>query len=177
MINAADNGDCIRSSMAAPPPNASPQTLNHPRWMRLAIESAQDNPTAPFGAVVVDLNRQQVVATGCNDASVDPTLHGEVDCLRKASAVWDVDRRDQYWLYTTAEPCPMCMAACVWAGLGGVVYGTSIATLSRLGFFQIDLTSHELAARSKWAPERVVGGVCEAECDALFRRSSDLRNA
>ena len=143
-------------------------SIEHPRFMRRAIEVGAGNPLAPFGAVLVDVQFGREVAVGCNQAEQDPTLHGEIDCIRNATAVWDPGRKRDLVLYTTAEPCPMCMAACVWAGLGAVVYGTSIPYLTRTGWLQIDLRSHEVAARSGWEPHRVIGGVLAAECDRMF---------
>ncbi|MEM9294653.1 MAG: nucleoside deaminase [Planctomycetota bacterium] len=151
-------------------PQATPK-LDHPRWMREAIASARDNPAAPFGAVLVDPVAERVVATGCNDAQRDPTLHGEVDCIRNAWSACAPEVRERGWLYTTAEPCPMCMSACAWAQLAGVVFGTSIPTLIRLGWYQIDLRAREVAAHSGWSADRVVAGVLETECDALFQRA------
>ena len=71
-------------------------------------------------------------------------------------------------LYTTAEPCPMCMAAILWAGIPRVVFGTSIRQLQRLGWHQIDITSEEVVRRTPFRSCTLVGGVLAAECDALF---------
>ncbi|MEM8875593.1 MAG: nucleoside deaminase [Planctomycetota bacterium] len=143
-------------------------SLVHDRHMRRAIQVARENEKAPFGALIVDATTGDEVATGCNCSDNDPTLHGEIDCIRKAAAVWDPGRCGDYVLYTTAEPCPMCMSACVWGGFRAVVYGTSIPYLQATGWFQIDIRSHEVAAKGGWGPDRVVGGVMEAECDRLF---------
>jgi tRNA(Arg) A34 adenosine deaminase TadA len=71
-------------------------------------------------------------------------------------------------LYTTAEPCPMCMAAILWAGIGTVVFGTDIPTLVRCGWGQIDIRAEEVAKRTPFTECRLVGGVLREECDALF---------
>lgn len=136
--------------------------------MHRAIKVASTNKFAPFGAILVDPITGDEIATGCNCSENDPTLHGEIDCIRNAAAVWDPERRGDYVLYTTAEPCPMCMAACVWGGFRAVVYGTSIPHLQATGWFQIDIRSHEVAAQGGWKPDRVVGGVMATECDRLF---------
>jgi tRNA(Arg) A34 adenosine deaminase TadA len=71
-------------------------------------------------------------------------------------------------LYTTAEPCPMCMGAILWAGVGRVVFGTSIRFLLDTGWRQIDLPAAAVAGRAVGMTCEVVGGVLAAECDELF---------
>jgi hypothetical protein len=73
-------------------------------------------------------------------------------------------------LYTTGEPCPMCMNALIWAGIGGVVYGTSIATLNqKLGFHQIAISAFEVAAAaSTFSHVALLGGILADETDAVF---------
>ncbi|MBS0260452.1 MAG: nucleoside deaminase, partial [Planctomycetes bacterium] len=71
-------------------------------------------------------------------------------------------------LYTTAEPCPMCMGAILWSGIRQVVFGTSIETLQRKGWRQIEITCLELVRRAPAWNCDILGGVLESECDALF---------
>ena len=73
-------------------------------------------------------------------------------------------------LYTTAEPCPMCSGAILWAGIPHVVYGTSIETLKKLGLPHIDLPCEEVADRASFEGFAVTGGILEQDCDALFER-------
>ncbi len=140
----------------------------HARWMRAAIELARENPRAPFGAVIVDPARGEIVARGVNAAREDPSAHGEIAALRDLWATGAPERPQDLVLYTTAEPCPMCQGALLWARLGGVVWGTSIPTLVKLGWDQIDLRAAELVARTDFLSPTLVGGVLEAETDALF---------
>lgn len=136
--------------------------------MRVAIDVARGNPRAPFGAIVVDAARGEIVARGVNAAGTDPTAHGEIVALRDLWSGGPPQRPERLMLYTTAEPCPMCQGALLWARLGGIVYGTSIPTLVRLGWDQIDLRAAELVERTDFARPTLIGGVLEAECDALF---------
>lgn len=141
--------------------------------MRAAIAAAAANPAAPFGAVIVDRERGEILATGVNRASTDPSAHGEIDALR---ALWASDPPadpSRLALYTTAEPCPMCQSALIWARMGALVYGTSIPSLVRLGWDQIELRAEELARRSPFRTMEIVGGVLESECNALFEAASD----
>jgi tRNA(Arg) A34 adenosine deaminase TadA len=137
------------------------------RMMRLAIAAARNAPKAPFGAVIA-IPDGAVIATGFNRGEETPTLHGEIDVINKAFAVVPGADWASTTLYTTAEPCPMCAAAIVWAGIGRVVYGTSIPTLVRLGWWQLDLRAADVFARAPGKTIELVGGVLESECDALF---------
>jgi tRNA(adenine34) deaminase len=76
-------------------------------------------------------------------------------------------------LYSTAEPCPTCQSAILWAGISRVVFGTSIRTLQRLGWWQIDIPAEEVMQRTPFRQCELAAGVLEAECDALFQRPPD----
>jgi tRNA(adenine34) deaminase len=140
----------------------------HERFMRLAIAQGRRNPAFPFGAVIVRAADLAVMAEGVNDSGQHPVLHGEI------AAMNDYVRRhgNQGWggtvLYTTAEPCPMCKGAIIWSGIGGVVYGTSIATLKQVGFDQIDIPSEAVAAAAPFWNGGRLGGVLAVETDRLF---------
>jgi tRNA(Arg) A34 adenosine deaminase TadA len=141
---------------------------DHERYMRRAIEIAHGNPDAPFGCVIVDKEIGEVVAEGLNDAEKSPVLHGETDAvIRLFENDPDTDA-SRLVLYTTAEPCPMCSGAILWAGIPHVVYGTSIETLKELGRPHIDLSCEEVAGRASFEGFAVTGGVLEQDCDALF---------
>jgi len=142
-------------------------SLDHDAHMRSAITLAHKTPRAPFGSVLVDRQTNKIVASGVNQSSANPILHGEIaainDYARQGKSDWN-----KLTLYTTAEPCCMCQGAVLWAGIREVVFGTSIAQLKTLGWKQIDITAEEVVARS-WDPSVVVvAGVCAAECDQLF---------
>jgi tRNA(adenine34) deaminase len=70
-------------------------------------------------------------------------------------------------MYTTGEPCPMCMGAILWIRFGRLVYAASIAQLAtRMN--QIMITSEELAAKASFAPIKITGAVLANEVTALF---------
>ncbi len=140
--------------------------LPHEHFLRRAIALAANVPDLPFGAVIADPETGEIVAEGWNRTAVNPTWHGEIDAINRLNAAAIGSRR--LVLYTTAEPCPMCTGAILWAGIGAVVYGTSIRTLQRQGWRQMDVLADEIVRRSPaWTCE-VLGGVLEPECDALF---------
>ena len=148
--------------------------IDHAKIMLVAIELAKKNPVAPFAAVLVDRRSGEIVASGVNQSSSNPTLHGEIAAINDYAAREGRDW-DQLTLYTTAEPCCMCQGAILWAGIDEVVYGTSITELQRIGWRQIDIGAQEVAARS-WNPELAIfGGVRASECDQLFRDAMSLR--
>ncbi len=140
--------------------------VNHEAHMRAAIKMGRQNPNAPFGSVLVDRRTGEIVASGVNQSLTNPTLHGEIaainDYARQGGSEWQ-----ELTLYTTAEPCCMCQGAILWAGIGEVVYGTSISQLKGFGWKQIDISATEVAARS-WRTLPILGGVCAADCDQLF---------
>jgi tRNA(adenine34) deaminase len=112
-----------------------------------------------------------VLAQGVNNSKTNPTLHGEIVAINDYVA----RHCNQGWadgiLYTTGEPCPMCMSAIVWTGIGGVVYGSSITTLAEAGIAQIMIRAREVRDAAPWYRGRIMGGILRAETDALFRNS------
>jgi tRNA(Arg) A34 adenosine deaminase TadA len=142
----------------------------HEHFMRRAIALAGNVPMRPFGTVIVDRTTTKVVAEGWNRSEDNPTWHGEIvamNALVQAQPAIDIKALT---LYTTAEPCPMCQGAILWCGITEVVFGTSIRTLQRLGWRQIDILAEEVIRRSPGWTCTIIGGVLEAECDALFAR-------
>ena len=126
----------VRQSVAAKltSMNVSP----NPEFLRRAIQLATQNVTTgrggPFAAVVV---RNGVIAgEGVNTvtASLDPTAHGEVNAIRAAAKALGTFSLTGCELYTSCEPCPMCLAASHWARLDAVYYGASAADAARAGF-------------------------------------------
>lgn len=150
---------------------------SHERFMRLAIEQARKNPEWPFGAVIVDTRTGAVLGCGVNTGADSPLLHGEVVAMN------DYVHRNgnQGWadttLYTTGEPCSMCMSAMAWANLRRVVWASSIDEIRRTDINQIALSAREVAAsaRSFYTPELLLDGVLAAHTNRLFREAQRLR--
>lgn len=158
-----------RSSL---PKDAQTVAARDERHMRRAIAAARGNPSHPFGAVLVDSRQDRVVVEGVNRGRENPLWHGEVDALNRfASTAAGPDDWSHLHLYTTAEPCCMCQAAILWAGVRRVVFGTSIPTLQRLGWHQIDLRAEDVIRRAPFADCELLGGVLEDECDTLFEHA------
>lgn len=144
------------------PPSAANQ-----HWMELAISVARQNPSAPFGAVIINIDSDVELARGVNQALVDPTLHAEMVALHARFAAPAASRSEPLALYTTAEPCPMCAAACFWAGVRRIVYGVSIPWLAAHGWRQIAVRAVAVLAASDESIA-IAGGVLADECKCLF---------
>ncbi len=142
--------------------------MNHETYMRRAIELGQKAAPYCFGAVIVDPETQRLLAEGWNRAHESPIWHGEIDVIHQCSQDHPEVDWEKLVLYTTAEPCPMCHSAILWAGIGTVVFGTSIRFLQSRGWNQIDIHSEELTRRTPFRDCVLIGGVLEPECYALF---------
>lgn len=101
--------------------------------IRLSIENVK-NGGGPFGAVIVKNN--QIIATGVNrvTAQHDPTAHAEVSAIRAACtklATFDLSGCE---IYTSCEPCPMCLGAIYWSHLDKIYYGNNKDDAKNIGF-------------------------------------------
>jgi len=142
--------------------------LDHELYMRRAMELAANVPELPFGAVIVDRDTGKMLAEGWSKTSVNPTWHGEIDAINTLVSSDVFFKGKSLVLYTTAEPCPMCQGAILWTGIETVIFGTSIRTLQRMGWRQIDILAEEVVRRSPAWNCTLIAGVMEQECDALF---------
>ena len=104
------------------------------RAIELAIENARSGRGGPFGAVVV--KDDAIIAEGANSVTVanDPTAHAEILAIRRACAKLGVFQLDGFDLYTSCEPCPMCLGAIYWARPAHVYFAGSAADASKVGF-------------------------------------------
>ena len=142
--------------------------------MKRAIEVAEAEPRYPFGALIVDSSSGEIVCEGVNRSSVNATWHGEIVAINRFYELGEIAAADCV-LYTTAEPCPMCQSAILWAGFQAVVYGTSIAYLTHRGWHQIQIPSDELCRRTPFSKCKIHGGILEQECNALFDKALQLQ--
>ena len=106
-------------------------------FMREAIRLAETsvrNRGGPFGCVVV--RRGQVVGRGQNavTSTNDPTAHAEVVAIRAACKTLGTFQLNDCELYTSCEPCPMCLGAIYWARLGRVFFGNNRKDAAAIGF-------------------------------------------
>lgn len=114
-----------------------PQTMNSPFMMRaigLAVENVRSGQGGPFGAVVV--KDGNIIAEGANQVTLtnDPTAHAEVLAIREACRKLRNFELKDCDLYTSCEPCPMCMGAIYWSRLSRVFFGSLAEDASQAGF-------------------------------------------
>ena len=136
------------------------------RFMRMAIDEAR-HADYPFGAIIT--RNDIVLARGRNSGAAlrDPTAHGEMVTIHAFLAEHGPEELRGTTLYTSGEPCPMCMGAILWCGIGRLVYAASIPQLAtRMN--QIMIRCEAIAAQS-FAPIEITGGVLETEAMDLFR--------
>lgn len=107
-------------------------------FMEIAVNEAREGilnrDGGPFGAVIV--KNGEVIASGHNRvlSSNDSTCHGEIDAIRKAEAKLETHDLSGCELYTTGEPCPMCLGAILWANIEKVYYGCRLSDNAEIGF-------------------------------------------
>lgn len=117
--------------------------MNGEELMLRAIELAERNASSvtggPFGAVVVKDGK--VIAEASNTVTVDndPTAHAEVNAIRKACMALGTFDLSGCELYTSCEPCPMCLAACYWAHIDKVYYAADREDAAAAGFDDSDI--------------------------------------
>lgn len=143
----------------------------HERFMRRAIKVSAKNPAYPFGAVIVNTSTGEVLAEGVNTDSKNPTWHGEIDAINAYIDKHGNTGWSNVTLYSTGEPCAMCMAAIVWTGISRVVWASSIQAIRNAGIGQIDIPAVEVAERARefYRPKALIGGVLTDQTDLIFR--------
>lgn len=158
-------------SMSGADALASHTALDAERMRLLAAWTMQtmDTPNpVPYGAEIFGSNdgRSLMRAANAVGPEHDPSAHGEINTIRLACRKLQSASLRGYTLYTTCEPCPMCMACCLWAGLDRVVYGATIADAAKYGH-HILIPAAEVAKRSDM--RCIVDGPVEREaCLLLF---------
>ena len=108
------------------------------KFMEMAIEEAKkgilQGHGGPFGCVIV--KNDEIVGKGHNEVlkNNDPTCHGEIMAIHEACKTLNTFDLAGCELYTTGEPCPMCLAAILWANIEKVYYGCNIFDTEKIGF-------------------------------------------
>lgn len=109
------------------------------KFMKIAKENADNGilkgEGAPFGAVIVDENGK-IIANGNNKVILlkDPTAHAEIIAIREACKKLNTYDLSKCTLYTSCEPCPMCLSAIIWANIKDIYYGCTRADAGYIGF-------------------------------------------
>jgi len=104
------------------------------RAIQLSIENVRSGRGGPFGAVIA--RGGEIISEGTNQVTStnDPTAHAEVLAIRQACQKLGLFELKDCELYTSCEPCPMCLGAIYWARLARVYFGSLAADASKAGF-------------------------------------------
>jgi guanine deaminase len=104
------------------------------RAIQLSIEGVQSGRGGPFGAAIV--RESKIIAEGSNQVTStnDPTAHAEVVAIRRACEKLGVFELKDCELYTSCEPCPMCLGAIYWARLSRIYFASTAEDAARAGF-------------------------------------------
>jgi guanine deaminase len=104
------------------------------RAIQLSIESVQSGRGGPFGAVIV--RDGKIIAEGSNEVTStnDPTAHAEVLAIRQACEKLGAFELKGCELYTSCEPCPMCLGAIYWARLSRIYFASTAEDAAKAGF-------------------------------------------
>ena len=146
-----------------------------------AAKEAQQEGGVAIGAVLVHEQNGTIVATGGSIVALtnDPTAHAEVNCIRQASKDLESDDLTDYTLYSTLEPCHMCLSAAAWARIPRVFFGAYRKDVDA-SLFDVsgDFSDEEEAKRMNLRDEHHMtaeGGILEAECAALLDHYHDSK--
>jgi len=104
------------------------------RAIQLSLENVDRGNGGPFGAVIV--KDGSIVAEGVNSVTAknDPTAHAEIVAIREASSKLGTFSLKNCEIYTSCEPCPMCLGAIYWAHICSIYFGNVAADASKIGF-------------------------------------------
>ena len=145
-------------------------------FMGRAIELSRVHMRAgeggPFGAVIV--RDGQIVSEGYNDviASNDPTAHAEVMAIRKAASRLGSFRLEGCEIYTSCEPCPMCLGAIYWARIERIYFGNTAEDARELGFDdELIYRELQLPGAERRIPSRQL---LPEQASAVFREWRDM---
>ena len=141
------------------------------QWMEIAWRVASGGVAHgeyPFGAAICRPTGQVVAAASNTVASTkNAAAHAEVNAIKIAGQELESSDLSGHWLVSTAEPCPMCMAAAVTAGIDRVAFGVPQAIITQAGYGHLGVTGQELA--SDFAPDIAIRGeVLRERCASLL---------
>jgi tRNA(Arg) A34 adenosine deaminase TadA len=163
------------SKVAGLPQQKSVDEQRMSELIRFTARTLETSTPVPFGAMIVGSQSGKPLMRAVNAvrAENDPSSHAELRAVRKATRKLKSPSLKGYTLYTTCEPCPMCMANALWAGLDRVVYGATIADANK-HCSQIRIPAHEVVRRSDM-PCVVEGPVLRNACYELFTHPNMLK--
>lgn len=150
-----------------------PVTPEDSRFMQLAIDQAK-GADFPFGAIIVRDGKVLALGRNSTTRNHDPTAHAEMMAIRAFLSGHEPEDFKATTIYSSGEPCPMCMGAIIWCGFKRLVYAASIAQLSaKIG--QIDITARRIANAAPFADIDISGGLLSGNAMGLFAADRDSK--
>lgn len=133
----AENDSNSDSNTRKSLPETTDFTAEDAQYMEQAIRLSEDNVDAgggPFGAVIV--RDGKILGTGVNRVvpNNDPTAHAEVTAIRNACSALGTFKLEGATIYSSCEPCPMCLSALYWAGVSRICYGNTKTDAKEIDF-------------------------------------------
>jgi tRNA(Arg) A34 adenosine deaminase TadA len=146
----------------------------HTEYMKTACDLAStsvNRGSGPFGALIVMNNTRQIVGRGHNMVTTakDPTMHAEIVAIRDACRFLDTFILDDCVLYTSCEPCPMCLSAAYWARIPTIYYANTKIDAKKINFDDAFIYE-EL---QKEPNERFIKMIHLNECSAYAKKAFD----
>ncbi len=151
--------------------------MGNEKFMQLAIDKTREgiqNGQSPFGCAIV--KGEDVVAVTHNTVwlTCDPTAHAEVNCIRAAAKKLNTIDLSGCTMYTTCEPCPMCLTATHWAKIDTCYFGATIADAEDAGFSELTIAAADMVEQGK-SPLKVKPGMKWKECAGLFKEWKEAK--
>jgi tRNA(adenine34) deaminase len=151
--------------------------LDDEQWMRLAIEQAKKGIRtlggAEVGCVIVDHGRLVCEAHNEAEGLFDPTAHAEMVAIRRLCRERETLSLAGVTLYCTLQPCAMCTAASLWAGVSRIVYGAGRADVHPLYFVERHRNTEDLIADAFRNDIEIASGVLREECAQFYLSPRD----
>lgn len=139
-------------------------------FMLEALEEAKKGNTL-YGAVLVESKTNQIVARAFNTVKQDSDVsaHAELNLIRDFCKENKITNLENYTLFTTCEPCPMCATTAVWAKISKIVFGLSIKDLIAKGETQIDISCNDIIEKSS-VNIKVEEGILREEVNKWYEK-------
>jgi tRNA(adenine34) deaminase len=150
-----------------------PLTPEDSHFMQIAIDQAKAGDL-PFGAIIVRGDKVLALGSSATKRNHDPTAHAVMVAIRAFLEGHDPEDFKETTIYTSGEPCPMCMGAIIWCGIQRLVYGATIDQLSAKTD-QIDVGARRIANSAPFANIAISGGLLSADVMRLFNEEKEKK--
>lgn len=140
-----------------------------------AYDGIENQEGGPFGCVIADSNGK-IIGRGHNRVvkNNDPTAHGEIQAIRDACKYLSTFDLSDCVLYTTSEPCGMCLYACMWANIKTVYYGCTVDDAANIGFRDEKFDKTTNLDRHGLKASGYLSQTCRKMCLKLFEKYQEL---